>query len=194
MLEVLELDTPRLRLRQWRAADREPFARLNADPEVMAFFPAALTRTESDALAGRCEALIAERGWGVWAVEHRAAHGFIGCVGLHVPDDALPFSPCVEILWRLVRAHWGEGFAAEAARAALHAGFDVLELPEIVAFTVPANRRSRALMERLHMHQAADTFEHPGVAPGSPLRQHCLYRLTRAQWLARREARDPATG
>jgi RimJ/RimL family protein N-acetyltransferase len=180
----IEFETQRLLLRQWRAADREPLAALNADPIVMAHFPARLTRAESDAMADLCERLIADRGWGAWATEIKATGQFIGFVGLHIPQDDLPVSPCVEILWRLARAHWRKGFATEAARGALHIGFEVLRLSEIVSFTVPSNTRSRAVMERLGMQMDAATFEHPGVPVGHVLRTHCNYRLSRETWFS----------
>jgi len=180
----IEFETQRLLLRQWRAADREPFAALNADPIVMAHFPARLTRAESDAMADLCERLIADRGWGAWATEIKATGHFIGFVGLHIPQDDLPVSPCVEILWRLAPAHWRKGFATEAARGALHIGFEVLRLSEIVSFTVPSNTRSRAVMERLGMQMDAATFEHPGVPVGHVLRTHCNYRLSRETWFS----------
>lgn len=179
----IEFETERLRLRQWRDADRAPFAALNADPKVMAFFPAPLTRAQSDAMAARCQTLIAARGWGFWAVETKSTSTFIGFVGLHTPAAELPCSPCVEIGWRLAAIHWGKGFATEAARGALRVGFERIGLPEIVAFTPIGNSRSRAVMERLGMRAANETFEHPDVPVGHALRAHCLYRLTRAQWL-----------
>lgn len=179
----IEFATPRLRLRQWTAADRESFAALNADPVVMRHLPTQLTRGESDALADRCERLIAERGWGAWATEIKATGEFIGYVGLHIPRDDLPVAPCVEIMWRLAQAHWRNGFATEAARGALRVGFEVLQLPEIVSFTVPANIRSRAVMERLGMQLDAATFEHPSLPEGHALRTHVNYRLSREQWM-----------
>ncbi|HYD81544.1 MAG TPA: GNAT family N-acetyltransferase [Paucimonas sp.] len=179
---MIELDTSRLRLRQWKAADREPFAALNADPRVMEFFPAPLDRADSDAMADRCGARIAERGWGLWAVEVRATGEFIGFVGLEIPKGPLPFLPCVEIGWRLAFPHWGKGYATEAARAALAAGFERIGLDEIVSFTALVNRRSRAVMERLGMRDSGVGFDHPRVPEGSPLRPHCLYRLTRDEW------------
>lgn len=177
MAPLIEPETPRLLLRQWRHADLEPFAALNADPRVMAFFPAPLTRTESDALACRCRGLIDARGWGLWAVELKATGAFVGCVGLNIPAAALPCAPCVEIAWRLAPAHWGQGLATEAARAALEAGFARLGLAAIVAFTPSRNHPSRALMVRLGM-RLAGTFLHPLLPVGSPLRRHVLYRLT----------------
>ena len=184
MTELIEFDTERLRLRQWCSSDREPFAALNADPRVMEFFPALLTRAESDAIANRCESLISERGWGVWAVELKTAGDFIGFVGLHIPTDKLPFAPCTEVLWRLAFDYWGYGFATEASRGALHFGFEQLGLLEIVSFTAVGNIRSRAVMERLGMLESKETFEHPEIPVGHVLRKHCLYRLSRGQWRA----------
>ena len=182
MAELIEFETERLRLRQWIATDREPFAALNADPKVMEFFPAVLDRAASDAMADRCQALIAERGWGFWAVELKHTNEFIGFVGLHIPSADLPFSPCVEVGWRLAFQYWGKGFAMEAARGALYIGFKLLSLPEIVSFSAVCNAKSRAVMERLGMREAATTFEHPSVPIGSSFRQHSLYRLSREDW------------
>lgn len=174
---IIERETERLRLRQWQAADRVPFAALNADARVMEFFPSPLTRDESDALAARCQSLIEVRGWGLWAVETKESQAFIGFVGLHTPAAELPFSPCVEVGWRLACPYWGRGFASEAAREAVRVGFERLGLREIVAFTALGNLRSRAVMERIGM-RLSGTFEHPHVAAETGLRQHCLYRLS----------------
>ncbi|AEB84692.1 GNAT family N-acetyltransferase [Alicycliphilus denitrificans] len=185
MIESNRLSTPRLRLRQWTAADREPFAALNADPEVMRHFPAPLTRTQSDAMAVRIEALIAERGWGFWAADslEDGLPRFMGFVGLHTPAPDLPFSPCVEIGWRLARPFWGRGLATEAARLALRTGFEGLGLEEIVSFTAVGNQRSRAVMRRLGMRECPhEAFDHPALPAGHPLRAHCLYRLARADY------------
>lgn len=179
-MDPIEVDTPRLRLRQWRDADLAPFAVLNADPAVMEFFPSVLSRAESDALAARIRGSIAARGWGLWAVEAPGVSPFVGFVGLDEPGPHLPVSPCVEIGWRIAAAHWDKGYASEAARAALRVGFERLALHEIVSFTSAVNCRSRALMERIGMRFAGETFEHPNVPVGSPLRAHVVYRLARA--------------
>lgn len=176
---MIEFETKRLCLRQWKSTDREPFAALNADPRVMACFPKSLTRAESDALAERCETLIQARGWGFWAAELKESQQFIGFVGLYIPAAELPCSPCVEIGWRLAFPYWGRGLATEAAQGALQVGFGVLGLAEIVSFTAVSNARSRAVMERLGMRESG-TFEHPHVE-GS-LRLHCLYRLSRVDY------------
>ena len=182
MTNLVQLETERLRLRQWRQSDREPFAALNADTRVMEHFPAPLNCAESDEMAARCERLIGERGWGFWAAELKQTGAFIGFVGLHVPPANMPCSPCVEIGWRLAHAHWQRGYASEAARHALRFAFETLTLPEIVAFTTPSNQRSLAVMARLGM-TAAGTFEHPFVPEGSALRTHRLFRLSREAYL-----------
>ena len=182
MSELIEFDTERLRLRQWIEADREPFARLSSDPRVMEFMPNLLDRAASDAIVDRLQALIAERGWGLWAVESQLDRQFIGFVGLHIPKVDLSFSPCVEIGWRLAFEYWGRGYATEAARAVLKVGFDRLLLPEIVSFTATINRRSSAVMGRLGMERETETFEHPSLPRGHPLCEHYLYRLSREKW------------
>lgn len=176
MAECIEFDTERLRVRQWRESDREPFSRLNADARVMEFFPAPLSRAESDAMVDRCAEGIVQRGWGFWAVEERARGAFIGCVGITVPRPDLPFSPCVEVGWRLAQRYWGQGYALEAARGALRVGFERLALSEIVSFTAVPNLRSEAVMKRLGM-TSDGVFAHPALPVGHALRLHKLYRL-----------------
>jgi RimJ/RimL family protein N-acetyltransferase len=171
------LRTERLVLRPWRASDRAPFAAMGADPGVMRFLGPLLTRAQSDALADRIAAHFAERGFGLWALEVPGVAEFAGFVGLSTARFPAPFTPCIELGWRLAPAHWGRGYATEAARAALHFGFEQLALGEILAFTTVANHASRAVMERLGMtHDPRDDFEHPALAPGDPLRPHVLYR------------------
>ena len=171
------IQTARLLLRSWVAADRPAFAEMNADPLVMRYYPSVLSRQESDAVADRIEEHLATRGFGLWAVEIPGVVPFAGYVGLSVPRFEAPFTPCVEVGWRLARAHWGHGYATEAARAALAFGFDELRLEEILSFTVPENAPSRRVMERIGMtHDPGENFEHPGLPVGHPLRLHVLYR------------------
>lgn len=178
---MADLHTERLLLRRWRDSDREPFARMNADPAVMEHFPALLTRAESDAAVGWIEAGFADRGYGLWAAELRATGEFIGFVGLSVPAFHAHFTPCVEIGWRLAAAHWGTGLATEGARAVVRQAFEVIGLNEIVSFTVPANLRSRRVMEKLGFtHDERDDFDYPNLSPGHPMRKHVLYRLSKS--------------
>lgn len=181
MLSLPEIDSARLQLRAWRDEDRPAFAALNADPRVMEHLPALLSRPESDALVDRIEAHFRLHGFGLWAVELREAACFAGFVGLSVPRFEAHFTPCVEVGWRLAHEHWGQGFAAEAAMAALTFGFEQLALGEIVSFTVPTNLRSRGLMERIGMtHELADDFDHPIFDASHRLCRHVLYRKPRA--------------
>ena len=174
------LRTERLVLRPWRDEDLAPFAALTADPRVREHFPSLLSREESDAAARRMRAEIDQNGYGAWAVEVPGLAPFVGFIGLAVPAFDAPFTPCVEIEWRLARAAWGRGLATEGARAALAFAFDELGLEEIVAMTTPANRPSRRVMEKLGMrHDPSEDFDHPLLPPGSPLRRHVLYRLRR---------------
>jgi RimJ/RimL family protein N-acetyltransferase len=172
------IETSRLCLRPWEAEDLPAFAALNADSRVAEFLPHVLSRVESDALAARIRAHFDRHGFGLWAVEVRGGACFAGFVGLSVPSFTAHFTPCVEIGWRLAFEHWGRGYATEAAAAAVQYGFTELHLREIVSFTVPANERSRRVMNRLGMTRtAADDFDHPSLAEGHPLRRHVLYRL-----------------
>jgi len=181
------LTTPQLVLRAWRTTDLEPFAALNADPPVMQFMSARLSRAQSDAFVAGAAAALEKRGWGPWAVEARESGAFVGCVGLDVPSFEAAFTPCVEIAWRLGAAHWGRGLATEAAHECLRFAFGTLALPEVVAFTVPANLRSRALMERLGMRRdPAGDFEHPRLPAGHALRHHLLYRCTERDLISAR--------
>lgn len=182
MPHIIEPRTERLQLRQWVPSDRGPFAAMSADPQVMEYFPGTLSRHDSDAIADKCEAHLAERGWGVWAAELRETREFIGMIGLHIPRVDLPSSPCVEILWRLARSQWGYGYATEAAAAVLHVGFEQLALQEVVSFAVVSNHRPRAVMERINMIDTGETFQHPDVPESSRLREHCLYKITRERW------------
>ncbi len=176
---TVALRTKRLLLREWRDDDLEPFAQMARDPEVMRFlWP--LDRAASDAMAHSIRAHHAAHGLGQWAVELPGEASFIGFIGLNWVPRQTHFTPAVEVGWRLASAHWGRGYATEGAAAALEAGFTQFGLSEIVAYTVPANLRSRRLMQRLGMtHDPADDFDHPHVPVGDPLSRHVLYRKRR---------------
>ena len=172
------IETPRLVLRPWRDTDRAPFHELNSDPRVMEFFPSIPMREQSDALIDRCQEHFERHGFTFFAAELRESGELAGFIGLaHTPFEA-HFTPCVEIGWRLGFTYWNRGLATEGARAALNFGFEQLRLREIVALTVPANLRSRRVMEKLGMTiDPAGAFDHPRVPEGHPLRRHVLYRI-----------------
>lgn len=180
------LKTQRLILRPWCKADRQPFSEMNADPRVMEFMPGTLSSRESDLLVDRIEKHMRDHGFGLHAAEVHAEHLFIGFIGLAVPSFQARFTPCVEVGWRLAASHWGQGLATEGAHEVIRHAFEDLGLDAVVSFTVPANLRSRRVMEKLGMtHHPEDDFDHPRLPEGHPLRRHVLYRL-------RGSARRPA--
>ncbi|SCL29045.1 Protein N-acetyltransferase, RimJ/RimL family [Micromonospora rhizosphaerae] len=180
------LRTGRLILRRWQHGDREPFAAMNADPEVMEHFPATMTRDESDALIDKIEAGFGERGFGLWALEIAENGQFIGFTGLSVPSFAAHFTPSVEIGWRVGRSSWGHGYASEAARRALSFAFDEIGLREVVSFTSTTNIRSQTVMQRIGMtYDPVDDFDHPLLNEGHPQRRHVLWRMSTETWRAR---------
>jgi RimJ/RimL family protein N-acetyltransferase len=182
-IELADIPTDRLILRQWRDDDRPRFAALNGDPETMRFYASTLSRDESDAYADRSRSHLAQHGWGLWAVEHDGH--FIGYTGLSTPSWVTPFEtagdhPVVEIGWRYLKSAWGNGYATEAAKAALKVGFEQVGLDEIVSFTAVSNQPSWRVMERIGMtRNPADDFEHPNLPEGHPLSRHVLYRTRR---------------
>ena len=151
---------------------------MNADPRVMEFLPGVLSVEESNALADRIEAHFERNGFGLCAVELRHSHAFIGFIGLSTPSFQAHFTPCTEIGWRLAADYWGKGLATEGAREIVHCAFHEWRLHALVSFTVPANIRSRHVMEKLGMtHDPADDFVHPSLPEGHRLRRQVLYRL-----------------
>jgi RimJ/RimL family protein N-acetyltransferase len=179
------LTTERLLMREWRDSDRAPYAALNADPDVMHHFPSRLTTEQSDEMVDRMIVGWRDHGFGLWAVERVDTGDFIGFVGLAAPTWQAAFTPCVEVGWRIGKQHWGNGFAPEAAVAALQWGFDNVELPddEIVSFATEGNMKSRRVMEKIGMVRDTESdFDHP-LLPDWVDRRHVLYRINRRQFL-----------
>ncbi len=175
--------TARLLLRRWRPGDKQAFAALNDDPDVMRFMPRRLSQDESDAWADRIEAEFERDGFGLWALELPGEESFIGFTGLRRISFAASFAPAVEIGWQLAPEFWRRGYATEAARAALQVGFEQFGLREIVAETTETNLPSRGVMDRLGMvHAVGADFDHPQIADDHPLRRYVLYRLPRTCW------------
>jgi RimJ/RimL family protein N-acetyltransferase len=177
------IETSRLLLRNWERRDREPFSHLNSDTRVMEFLPGCLSSAESDLLVDRIEDHFREHGFGPYAVELRQERMFIGYLGLTIPRFEAHFTPCVEIGWRLSADHWGRGLASEGAKAVVRYAFESLGLKALVSFTVPANMRSRRVMEKIGMtHDCFEDFDHPSLSEGHRQRRHVLYRLRDAEW------------
>jgi RimJ/RimL family protein N-acetyltransferase len=178
------LRSRRLVLRRWTDPDRAPFAALNSDPRTWRYLPGPLTVEQSNDLVDRIEVEFGARGFGLWALERVDSGEFIGFTGLHLAEFAAPFTPAVEVGWRLAPAHWDRGFATEAAAAALADGFGRCGLDEVVSFTTRSNVRSQRVMQRLGMScDPAEEFQHPGLPADHPLRPHVLYRLRAERWL-----------
>lgn len=176
--------TERLILRQWKESDLLPFFKINSDPKVMEFFPALLSRKESDEFVSEIQRRIDKNGWGLWAVEENKSKQFIGFVGLNQPKIELFFSPCIEVGWRLAKEYWGKGYATEAGKKALEYAFSVLSANEVVSFTAAINKRSEAVMRRLGMANSHSNFNHPAVPSQSQLYEHILYNISQKQWQA----------
>ena len=182
MSEIIEIQTDRLIMRQWNKDDYSAFAKMNADKDVMEFYPSILTTEQSNDMAQKIESEITVKGWGFWAIELKDKNSFVGFVGIHEPGYELPMSPCIEIGWRLAKEYWGNGYATEAGKAALDTAFKKLELTEVYSFASVSNKKSQAVMERLNMINTNKNFEHPLIPINNPLREHVLYKIDRQQW------------
>jgi RimJ/RimL family protein N-acetyltransferase len=184
------IETERLILRPWKDSDLEPVAQLNSDPVVMELMFKSLSREESDAWVARMKAQFVERGFSHYAAELKEDGSFVGAIGLSVPSYQTPFSPFVEIGWRIAHPFWNQGLATEGACAVLKYSHEALCLPEVVAFTVPANVRSRRVMEKIGMvRDLAADFDHPNIPEGHALRRHVLYRWSWASAMDREASR-----
>ena len=177
------IETDRLILREWKESDRESFARINADPMIMEFFPRRLSEDDSNRLAARFQDHIKDHGYGFYAVELKRTGEFMGFAGLDNVDEKMPFAPAVEIAWRLDYGFWGKGYGTEAASAVLEHAFTNLKLKEIVAYAVYDNSRAIKLMEKIGMKRdEKGDFDYPHLPKGHPLGRCVLYRATKRQY------------
>ena len=178
------IETERLVLRQWREQDRAPFASMNADPEVMQYFPAIKNREQSDQNIDAFRDSLDQNGWGFWAAELRRSGEFIGFIGLKSQQTELPLSPCIEVGWRLRKQYWRQGYASEGALASLQFAFEQIAADQIVSVTPVLNLPSIGVMRKIGMIDAEQNFDHPAVASGHRLSEHVLYIITEDQWKA----------
>jgi RimJ/RimL family protein N-acetyltransferase len=179
--DIYTIATGRLGLRTWLPTDIIPFAEMNADPEVMRFFPKQLSRLETENFIGIIEKHFQDKGYGLFAVDMMSTGEFIGFIGLHTATFISEFTPCVEVGWRLRRRFWGNGYATEGAAACLGYGFGQLGLTEICSFTSAVNGRSVAVMKRIGLRYRMD-FGHPKIDPENELFRHVLYGLTQTEY------------
>ncbi|MBG6249241.1 MULTISPECIES: GNAT family N-acetyltransferase [Symbiopectobacterium] len=175
------IETERLILRQWRDEDYPIYAQLNADPEVMRYFPELMSREESDAQIGRFTKHIANKGWGFWAVELKSSGEFIGFIGLHKQkeESGIPHAPLIEAGWRLQARHWGNGYATEGAKRVIRYAFEQLESPEVYAYTPLQHMASQRVMIKAGMTNTGEDFNYPKIPAGHALGRFCLYKIAR---------------
>ncbi len=176
------IETERLILREWRPEDLAHFAAMNQDSRVMEWMPKPLTESETALMIEHIKAHFKKHGFGLFACVLKDSSKFIGYVGLKLQDFEAPFTPCIEIGWRLAYEAWGKGYATEAARAVLKAAFENYGLQEIVSFTVPMNDRSIKVMEKIGMvRDLQGDFHHTKISQDDPLSLHLLYRINKEQ-------------
>ncbi|MBS1608454.1 MAG: GNAT family N-acetyltransferase [Bacteroidetes bacterium] len=176
------ISTKRLGLRKWKDEDIQPFTLLNADTEVMQYFPSTLSKDQTLNMIRRIKKDFAKNGFGLYAVEIKESLEFIGFTGFSIPAFEAFFTPCIEIGWRFKKEVWGNGFATEAAIACLQFGFKQLEFDKIVSFTAAVNNKSENVMKRIGMQNTGE-FDHPGIDKSSSLCRHVLYEIKRAGFL-----------
>jgi len=163
----------RLGFRTWRETDLPAFTALNTDPQVMRYFPAPLNPEASRALLKQLQAHYEVYGYTYFATELLDCKRFIGFIGLKFQDYEAPFTPAVDIGWRLRRESWGKGYATEGARRCLEYGFETLGLSSVVATCPTGNVPSERVMQRIGMQKQGE-FEHPGLRE-HPQLNPCLW-------------------
>lgn len=170
------LKTERLILRKWKKSDYSDFINMGLDPDVMKYLPHLLTQEESLYTIKIIEEMISKNDWGIWAVELKENHKFIGFIGFHEQLTQFDFSPCIEIAWRLSKEYWGRGYATEGAKAALDYAFKVLNMDKVVSFTASVNIPSESIMKKLGMTKVKE-FTHPEFSSNLYLAPHVLYEI-----------------
>lgn len=174
-------ESSRLGFRMWKESDRELFAKMNANKEVMRYFPKTLDSKETDDFLNRVQEHFKENGYGLWAVELKDTKDFIGFIGLLTATFEADFTPCVEIGWRLDNKYWNKGYATEGAKACLEYGFNKLNLDTIYSFTAEINKPSENVMKKIGLKKIGE-FEHPRVEDRSPLKPHVLYKIDKKEY------------
>jgi RimJ/RimL family protein N-acetyltransferase len=176
-MQKLIIETPRLILRHWRESDLEAMTAINQDPKVMEFLvPKSKEETQKFIQANIKN--LEKFGYCLYPVELKQTQELIGWVGLNYTDFPAAFTPAIEIGWRLGSQYWGNGYASEAALAVRDYAFNNLGIKELVSFTVPENKRSIKLMQRLGFSSdPINNFRHPMIETGHRLSEHVLYKL-----------------
>jgi RimJ/RimL family protein N-acetyltransferase len=176
------IETGRLRLRPCVEADKPAFATILNTPAMMAEMGGVRSREDIDALVDKRLADQARHGFSYWAVELRETDALIGTCGIRIASNypGTPVEGLHEMGWRIAEAHWGRGFATEAARATLDWAWRSLPMPTVAAWTTAGNRKSWRVMERLGMARTPGLdFVRPGYAASDPLGAMRVYTIAR---------------
>ncbi len=176
VLILIYFETKRLIARDYLPSDYLPFSEMNADKDVMKYFPSILTKQESDAFLDRNQQELTTFGYGLFAIEEKSSNEFIGFVGFHEASFEASFTPCIEIGWRLKKSAWNQGYATEAAKSALKFAKENTLIDEVYSFTAVLNKPSEHVMKKIQLTKIA-TFEHPALIDGDPLKPHVLYKM-----------------
>lgn len=176
VLILIYFETKRLIARDYLPSDYLPFSEMNADKDVMKYFPSILTKQESDAFLDRNQQELTTFGYGLFAIEEKSSNEFIGFVGFHEASFEASFTPCIEIGWRLKKSAWNQGYATEAAKSALIFAKENTLIDEVYSFTAVLNKPSEHVMKKIQLIKIA-TFEHPALIDGDPLKPHVLYKM-----------------
>ncbi|MBS4535120.1 GNAT family N-acetyltransferase [Clostridium sp. D2Q-14] len=171
-----QFESDRLGFRLWNAEDSMLFSRMNADNNVMQYFPNVLSKEESDKFIEKIMNHFEEHGYGLWAVELKVTNKFIGFIGFYTATFEADFTPCIEIGWRLDDRFWNKGYATEGAIKCLEYGFKVLGLNKIYSFTSQLNKPSINVMKKIGLKEQGSFF-HPSIEADNPLRLHVLYEI-----------------
>lgn len=173
------ITTARLGLRPWHKSDFEPYADMNQDAEVMKYFPSLFDLEQTRQSMQRQIDQQQASGFCFWATDRLDTQALIGFIGISRPRFKTSFSPCIEIGWRLMKEHWGQGLATEGAMACVSYARDELQIPELFSFTPLSNKPSERVMQKIGM-QLLGTFRHPKIPLEHPLNEHLLYHISLA--------------
>lgn len=166
----------RLGFREWQESDQDIFAEMNADLEVMEYFPKPLSTEESNRFIENITQMIRDFGYGLYAVDRLDNSEFIGYIGFWHLDLEGYANPSIEIGWRLHKNHWNQGFATEGALKCLDYGFKHLKFKQLYSLTSKTNLKSERIMQKIGMHKI-DEFDHPEIKIESSLKRHILYTI-----------------
>lgn len=169
----------RLGFRNWLPTDIDTMAAMNADKEVMQFFPKVQTLEETQAFITRMQMQYVEKGFCYFAVDSLADSQFIGFIGLSEKNFEADFTPCIDIGWRLSRNQWYKGYATEGAKACLDYAFNHLDLTDVFSIAPQINTPSVKVMEQLGMKKVQH-FKHPQLTGNTELQDCVVYKISKA--------------